>query len=322
MLLSCTLIPGPPVQAQTTAKKGYSASSSRARRLMLARARAAAALKEAATPKFKLDADGQQVPDIRAAAAIVYDPENGSVLWESNSQDVRSIASITKVMTALVFLESNPDLTQDVLIDRNDVRRASVTYLRSGERVRAGDLLHLLLIASDNGAARALARVSPIGYTGFIDRMMEKAIELGLESASFADPSGLDARNVASAYDISRLIAYAATHETIAPIMRMASHSFTTSSRTLTIKSTNKLLLDGDLGGNVDVRGGKTGFISKSGYCLATLLKLPHGEQVAVVVLGARSSAGRFWETRHLFNWLSGKAQEIFGKTATPQPED
>ena len=76
--------------------------------------------------------------------------------------------------------------------------------------------------------------------------------------------------------------------------------------------------------GDVDVQAGKTGFIGKAGYCLATLLRLPQGgPQVAVVVLGAQSNAGRFWETRHLFNWLSGKAQEVFGTTgvvAQPQP--
>jgi D-alanyl-D-alanine carboxypeptidase len=90
--------------------------------------------------------------------------------------------------------------------------------------------------------------------------------------------------------------------------MRTAAYTVTTNRRQINIHSTNRLLL----GGDVDVMGGKTGFISKAGYCLATLLRLPQGNQVAVVVLGAKSNTGRFWETRHLFNWLSQKASDIF----------
>jgi D-alanyl-D-alanine endopeptidase (penicillin-binding protein 7) len=304
----------------TSAKKPtYSASASRARKARLARARAAArareqarlrALQEAMTPRYKTDASGSLVPDVRAAAAIIFNPENGQVLWEENAQDKRSIASITKVMTAVVFLEDNPDLDQIVTVERGDVYAASTTYLRSNERISVRNLLHLTLIASDNAAARALARISHGGTPSFVERMNEKAIELGLESTAFADPSGLNPANISSAYDLSRLITFAATDERIAPIMRTAHYTVTTNRRTVTINNTNRLVL----GGEVDVMGGKTGFITKSGYCLATLLRLPQGNQVAVVVLGAASNNGRFWETRHLFDWLSQKAADLFRK--------
>jgi D-alanyl-D-alanine endopeptidase (penicillin-binding protein 7) len=290
----------------------YSGKAARARRAKLARARAAARaqqIREAQVPRFKMDDTGALVPDIRAAAAIIYNPENGEVLWESNSTDKRSIASITKVMTAAVFLENEPDLSEPVVVQRSDVRAASTTYLRAGYKVTTGDLLHLLLIASDNAAARALARVSPHGSEGFIDRMNEKAIELGLETTSYADPSGLLADNVSSAYDMAKLITYVSGDERIASIMQKQHHAIPMGRRSINIHSTNQLVMRGD----VDVLGGKTGFISKAGYCLATLLRLPQGgPQVAVVVLGAKSNAGRFWETRHLFNWLSGKAQDVF----------
>jgi D-alanyl-D-alanine carboxypeptidase len=91
--------------------------------------------------------------------------------------------------------------------------------------------------------------------------------------------------------------------------MRMQKHTVSTNRRTITINNTNKLLA----GGEVDVMAGKTGFISKAGYCLAALLRLPQSQQtVAVVVLGATSNTGRFWETRHLFNWLTQQATELF----------
>jgi serine-type D-Ala-D-Ala endopeptidase (penicillin-binding protein 7) len=254
------------------------------------------------------------VPDIRAAAAIIYDPATGKVLWEENSQDERSIASITKVMTAIVFLESATDLNQEVLITRADTLRASTTYLKTNDRLRVADLLHLLLLPSDNAAARALARISPLGYDGFIARMNQKAEDLGLEHTAYVDPSGLLADNISSAYDMARLIAFAGEDDRIGPVMRTPEYSFRTlgprAGRIITVRSTNQILRAG--AGDIEVRGGKTGFISKAGYCLATLLKLPQGgPSLAVVVLGANSNLGRFWETRHLLSWLSARTQVL-----------
>jgi len=298
----------------------YSAARSLSRKATLARARAIATSREMADtilPRYKVDASGELVPDVRAAAAIIYNPETNQVLWEENSQAPRSIASITKVMTATVFLENNPDLTQPITIERSDVFQASTTHLRANDRLTTDDVLHLMLIASDNAAARALARVSPYGSVGFVRRMNEKAAELGLQSTSYADPSGLLSENVSSAYDMARLITHASGDERIASIMRTPEYTVRTAkNRPITFHSTNHLLgLE-----NVDVRAGKTGFISKAGYCLATLLRLPQGvggQSVAVVVLGARSNAGRFMETQNLFNWLSTKAATIF----TPKPQ-
>jgi D-alanyl-D-alanine endopeptidase (penicillin-binding protein 7) len=293
---------------KTPASSKYSASAARRRRASRAAA-AARQLREAQEPRFKLDESGALVPDVRAEAAIIYDSATGNVLWESNSNNQRSIASITKVMTAAVFVESSPDLSETVVIERSDVRAASTTYLRAGYTVTKGDLLHLALIASDNAAARALARVSPYGSAGFIERMNEKAKELGLNSTRYADPSGLLADNVSSAYDMARLITFVSGDERIAGVMRKQNYTVTAGRRVINIHSTNQLVMRGD----VDVQAGKTGFIRKAGYCLATLLRLPQGPQIAVVVLGAKSNAGRFWETRHLFNWFSTKAQDLLG---------
>ena len=218
-------------QSSSTKKPTYSAKSSSARKARLERARTAArtreqarlrslqALQAAMTPRYKTDATGALVPDIRAAAAIIFNPETGKVLYEENAQDKRSIASITKVMTTVVFLEDNPDLSKEVTVERGDVYAASTTYLRANERITLDNLLHLTLIASDNAAARALARLSHGGTAAFIERMNEKALELGLESTSFVDPSGLNPDNVSSAYDLSRLISFAASDDRISPIM-------------------------------------------------------------------------------------------------------
>jgi D-alanyl-D-alanine endopeptidase (penicillin-binding protein 7) len=307
--------------AKKPAKRTYSASASRARQARIAKARAEARareVREVQTPRFKINDLGQEVPDVRAEAAIIYNPATNEVLWESNAQDQRSIASITKVMTALVFLESGMPLTTQATVLRGDVYRASTTYLRAGYELTADDLLHLLLIGSDNAAARVLARISPYGADGFVDRMNQKAAELGLERTHYADPSGLLATNVSSAYEMARLIAYASSDDRIGSVMRMASYTVYAGKRTINVNSTNQLVRTGEY----DVLGGKTGFISRSGYCLATLLRLPRtGQQVAVVVLGAKSNQGRFWETRHLFNWLTTQSQKLFGFGQQPQPQ-
>jgi D-alanyl-D-alanine endopeptidase (penicillin-binding protein 7) len=282
------------------------------------RARAAAAARALAVPHYRLDEDGDLVPDLRAAAAIIYDPETNEVLWEENSQTQRSIASLTKMMTAAVFLETDPDLTESVVIARSDVYRASTTMLRYNDRVTADDLLHLLLIASDNAAARALARVSVYGAQAFVTRMNQKAIELGLEQTSYAEPSGLKSGNRSSAYDMARLIAIASSDERIGTIMRTPSYQFRTArGRPVSVRNTNQLLTRPDL----DVRAGKTGYISSSGYCLATLLRLPQGgQEVAVVVLGAQSNAARFAEARNLFEWMSTRVSALLAVEPPPAP--
>ncbi len=291
--------------AVTSARNARAAARSVVRRRGgSASARKARELKAAQQPQFKLDESGDVIPDVRAAAAIVYNPETGQTLYSENAEGLRSMASITKVMTAAVFLEDNPDMDREVVVERADVRAASTTHIRAGYRLQVRDLLNLLLIASDNAAARVLARVSTFGAQGFIDRMNTKALELGLTSTSYADPAGLLAANVSSALDLAKLITHVSADERIASIMQKPTYSFHVGKRTVEVRSTNQLVRAGD----VDVQAGKTGFTRSAGYCLATLLKLPQGSPIAVVVLGARSSASRFWDTRHLANWLSAKA--------------
>lgn len=306
-----------PATRATAASK--SRPSSAARRRAIARSRAATRAREArelATPRFKLDDSGREVPAPRAAAAIIYDPETNEVLFEEHALEQRSIASITKVMTALVFLESLTDASEVVKVERADVARASTTYLRNGYTVTVDELLHLLLIGSDNAAARVLARVSPYGSDGFVARMNEKARELGLQQTHYEDPSGLLSGNVSTAYEMARLISYAVADERVGSVMRKAEFNFVPGKRNVHVNSTNRFVRSGE----IEVIGGKTGFISSSGYCLATMIRLPQtGRQVAMVVLGARSNAARFAETRHLFNWLNGSTLAAVGPDGAQQ---
>ena len=258
-----------------------------------------------AAPRF-LDIGNVRRPRVRAAAAILYNPRTDEVLWDRRGLDQRPIASITKVMTALVLLDQEPDLRRDVVVSRRDVRRASTTYLRRGERVTLETLLHLALIASDNVAARILARASGWGTRRFVEQMNRKAAALGLEGTRFVEPSGLDERNVSTPYDVARLIAAASEVPAVSRIMRKRTHRVRTDRRGVNIRNTNRLLRSRHV-----IQGGKTGYINEAGFCLTALVELPDAGPVALVVLGAGSNAGRFTEARRLIDWVSTTGRSL-----------
>ena len=166
--------------------------------------------------------------------------------------------------------------------------------------------MHLALIASDNAAARVLARATGLGTKEFIRLMNQKANELGLQDTQFVDPSGLHENNLSTPYDVARLITTASREPTIARIMRNKTYRLRTSRRGLTIRNTNRLLR-----GSYSIQAGKTGYIDEAGFCLATVVKLPGKDPLAVVVLGAGSNAGRFREVRRLVDWVSTKGQSL-----------
>ena len=253
-----------------------------------------------------LDIGDIRRPRMRAAAGILYNPRTEEVLWERRGLDQRPIASITKVMTALVLLDRAPDLDRDVVVSRRDVRRASTTYLRRGERVTLDTLLHLSLIASDNVAARILARASGWGTRRFVQAMNAKAAALGLEGTSFVEPSGLDERNVSTPYDVARLLAVASEVPPISRIMRKWTHRVRTDRRSVNIRNTNRLLRSRHA-----IQGGKTGYISEAGFCLTALVELPDADPIVLVVLGAGSNAGRFTEARRLIDWMSTTGRSL-----------
>ena len=260
----------------------------------------------AVDPPRHVDTSDLRQPRVRALAAMIYNPTTHEVLWQRRGYERRPIASITKVMTALVFLEQGLDLSRDVVVSRRDVRRANTTYLRRRERVRLKDVLDLALVASDNTAARILARVSGWGTKGFVEQMNKKAAELGLRSTVFTDPSGLDKRNTSTPYDLARLIAHASEQPEIAGIMRKPLHQMRTSRRRLRVRNTNRLL-----NGRVVVQGGKTGYIDASGYCLATVVRVPGADPLAMVVLGVGSSSSRFRDVTRLVDWVSKQGRSL-----------
>jgi D-alanyl-D-alanine endopeptidase (penicillin-binding protein 7) len=226
----------------------------------------------------------------------VVDPATGRVLYEKNAEVTVPIASITKLMTVLVFLETRPDLDRVVEVVSADLRGAGHTRLRNRERLALRDLLHMSLMCSDNAATRTLVRECSLAPEDFLARMNQKALELGLTHTRYVEFTGLDERNVSTAADVARLLRAAADHPTIHNISITRSYQFRSTrtyatrsaSRSHVIGNTNRLLY-----GRYEVLGGKTGFIQESGYCLATWVRT-QGREMIAVVLGAPTNATRF----------------------------
>jgi D-alanyl-D-alanine endopeptidase (penicillin-binding protein 7) len=241
---------------------------------------------------------------VYARNAILLDPTTDSVLYQKNAETRAPIASLTKLMTAIVFLEQNPDLRRTVEVTAQDLRGAGHTQLRSRERVPLYDLFHMSLMCSDNAATRVLVRSSGLELDAFIERMNRKAHELGLENTHFVEVTGLDERNVSTAADIAQLLRVAADNALIRDITTTPSYQFATA-RPLRrrpvrhqIANTNRLLHNR----SIEVNCGKTGFILESGYCLATWVHA-RGHEMIAVVLGAPTNATRFADVVRLLQY-------------------
>jgi serine-type D-Ala-D-Ala endopeptidase (penicillin-binding protein 7) len=231
-----------------------------------------------------------------ARSAIVIDPASGEVLFDKNSDASVPIASLSKLMTAMVFLDQNPDLDRHVVVARDDWRGAGHTQLRVGESVQLGDLLHMSLMCSDNCATRVLARESGLASDEFLARMNRKAIELGMNRSRFVESTGLDQRNVSTAADVARMLRAAAGMPLIHEISTTREYEFNSSARRAhAIRNTDRLLY----GDRYEILGGKTGFISEAGYCFATWIRT-EGRDMIAVVLGAPTAATRFADTVRL----------------------
>ncbi len=236
---------------------------------------------------------------VYARNAIVIDPQTGEVLYEKDAGASVPIASLTKLMTAMVFLEMKPDLEREAIVTRPDLDGAGRTRLHRGEQVRLGDLLHMSLMCSDNCATRVLARESGLSPEEFLSRMNRKADDLGLSHTRFVEFTGLDERNVSTASDVARLLRAAAGQPLFREITTTRSYEFRSDRWDHAVHNTNRLLYS-----HYEILGGKTGFINEAGYCFATWVR-DQGRDMIAVVLGAPTNATRFADVVRLLDKVS-----------------
>ncbi len=261
--------------------------------------------KQAPQPNPKSDSLGVKVT---AESVLVIDREYNKLLYQKNPEQVRSIASLTKLMTALVFLEHNPGWDKIVTIQASDQRAGGIVYLISGEQISVYDIFHAMLIASSNEAAVALARSTGLTTSEFVAAMNQKAQELGMSNSVFADVTGLSQLNQATAVDTMLMLQAALDQPTIykATNLRAFQVDIVNKGINRKIKSTN-LILDREFGSNQDVyqvEAGKTGYLEAAGYCLASQVSNQAGNQILTVVLGSQSLEDRFTDTKSLAYWV------------------
>lgn len=216
-----------------------------------------------------------------APSTWVYNETKNELLAADESNTRRSIASITKLMTALVAIDHNSDMTAQMKIGKGSRLPPGIT--------QRGDLFTAMLVRSDNQAAEFLAQDYPGGRKAFIVAMNNKAKNLGMDHATFVDPSGLMSGNVATIGDVATLVKAASQHPIISNISILQQVEIDKKKYKVVLENTNRMLL----ASFDEIKISKTGFTSSAGWCVAMVLE-KYGQRIVVVVLGAKSKDQRY----------------------------
>jgi D-alanyl-D-alanine endopeptidase (penicillin-binding protein 7) len=238
---------------------------------------------------------------LRSSVVLVRDAATGETLIAKNSEAALPIASITKLMTAIVVLERGLDMDARVAIsgEDQDLLKGTHSRLRNGAMLTRNELLLLALMSSENRAAASLARTYPGGTEAFVTVMNEKAKMLGMTDSRFVDPTGLSSANVASAQDLGRLVQAAYAHPAIRDYSTRESAQVNVFGRSLDYRNTNGLVRSGSW----DIGLSKTGYISEAGRCLVMRVRLA-GKDLVVVLLDSWGKYSRIGDANRIRKWL------------------
>lgn len=252
-------------------------------------------------------------PEVRSNAALVIDATSSAVLFARKPNQPAPIASITKLMTALVVLESGQPLDETIQITEADRRavRGTPSRLSVGAKLARADLLHIALMSSDNRAAHALGRTYPGGAEAFVRAMNDKAGALGMVHSKFADATGLSPDNVASPSDLARLVLAAAQNATIRAYSTNPSHAVQIGRGVLEFRNTNYLVGRDDW--NIDLQ--KTGYTDAAGQCLVMKTTID-GQRLVIVLLDSFGKYTRTADARRIRTWLQTRSQAAPPRTA------
>lgn len=241
---------------------------------------------------------------LAADKAYVQSLDNRAFFYTKKADEVQPIASITKLMTALVFLDHNPGWEEVYTITKDDSIEGGRLNLFLGEKVKIKDILATALIASDNGATLALVSASGLSREEFVLKMNVKASALGLKQTKFFDPTGLDDANVSTAREVALLAKEALLRPEIEELVGLKEYDFITENgREKRIESTNYLLFDTEKN-DFTVLGAKTGYTDRAGYCFVGRFVNKDGREVISVVLNSDGRNERFRESKQLINWV------------------
>ncbi|PIR47579.1 hypothetical protein COV06_02750 [Candidatus Uhrbacteria bacterium CG10_big_fil_rev_8_21_14_0_10_50_16] len=239
-----------------------------------------------------------------APSVLIRDVETGVPLMQRGEEIKRPIASITKLMTALVLLEDYTWNWEDAAtVKQEDVTVGGRWYYRFNDALNMEDLFTMMLVASGNNETHALVREVGATQEEFVAKMNRKAEQIGMQNATFGDPIGLDPHNAATAQDVMVLLNEALQHEEIASRVAHGSvHVVSGIGNVYDVEGTNELFHSFLNQSPYKVVGGKTGSLDEAGYCLTTRIERD-GHLVDVVVLGASQPEARFSDAKDLVSW-------------------
>ncbi|MFA5854522.1 MAG: serine hydrolase [Patescibacteria group bacterium] len=240
---------------------------------------------------------------LTAPTAALIDTKSGEVLFSQGDERVVPIASITKLMTALVILDLKPDWNKRVTIESGDNALEGIPYLKTGDTLSARDMFDVMLVGSANNAAMALSRSMGVSREEFVERMNSKARELDLLHTRFVDPTGYKPENASVALDVARLAVVAFGRSEIREALTEKEIVVkTTLGLARRVPATDELLQSFLNQGEFQIVGGKTGYTEEAGYTLVLRAKKGKAD-VLGVVLGSRTSDDRFQDAKSLLFW-------------------
>lgn len=234
---------------------------------------------------------------------VALDAVSSKILFEKNAEEPRPVASITKLMTALVFLEHNPGWELVYKIKAEDKREGGKFYLFTGESVKVKDLFYSSLIASDNIATIALVKSTGMSEEEFVRIMNEKAAELSLKNTSFSDPIGLSNANISTPREVAEFAKAALADKNISEATLTKKYEFSTGEGRKKIVRNTDDLLDLFPQNGIRIAGGKTGYTEAAGYCFVGKFVDHFGNEIISVVLREESNEYRFKEIYDLVHW-------------------
>lgn len=243
--------------------------------------------------------------DLKSSVAYVIDQDTREVLLSKNDQAVLPIASLTKLMTALIVKELSLPMDETIVITQDDVdtEKGSRSRLRVGTELSRGELLHLALMSSENRAAHALGRSAPGGMVTFVAQMNNKARELGMKDTRFVEPTGLSSKNQSSAQDLAKLVNMAHSDATLREYSTWSKYEVSVGDRTLQYNNTNRLVNNP----RWEIGLQKTGYISEAGRCLVMQTTIA-GRKLIMVFLDSAGKVSRLGDAERVRQWVESVA--------------
>ena len=241
---------------------------------------------------------------LRSNVVFVQDLNSKAVLYSRNEQVVRPIASITKLMTAVIIVDAKLPMSEVIQITQADVDvvKYSRSRLAVGAKHTRGDLMHLALMSSENRAAHALGRTYPGGMTAFVNAMNAKARELGMAQSTFVEPTGLSSANVSTPRDLVKLLQASASRPAIRFYTTDHQHEVRSAGHPTLVRNTNMLVTNPSW----DIKVSKTGFINEAGQCLVMVARI-NNRDTAIVLLNAEGKGTRIGDAVKIKQMIQSK---------------